>query len=362
MIQGFWSSFQTNVPMDMVLYLVILQCVALSWFIQDDTDREGLQYVLSAQIILLVLFWLVYGGYGKDSWDYLTWFDTFFVGNPPTKEWLFWATGASLSRWVPHPWSLKILSGLSVAVMCVCILGFVGRRDRRYAIIGFFVLVLTPSFFLLYGSAVRQGLAGGIALLGILCLYRGRYMLFILSVLVGIFLHQSSVVLSLAGALSMLGRKPAILLLAVSPFASFIAYHVGLVMGVNIESLVPYANKSEGQFHWAKFFMSYAIAVGMLCFAWKRGVKQERVIVAYASMVALSSLFLKFEVPYERLLLFSDLLLPMAVMAICTQITLTKRRVYMVWSAALIAGVVLWTHPCITNTIGYTGNLHGAWR
>ena len=65
---------------------------------------------------------------------------------------------------------------------------------------------------------------------------------------------------------------------------------------------------------------------------------------------------------YQRLLAYSDLLLPMAVIVICAQVTLTKRRVYMVWSAALIAGVVLWTRPSIINTIGYTGNLYGAWR
>ena len=149
----------TGIPPDMLLYLVMVQLLPLT--ILRQSGQKALMAsrdVAICQSGLIVLFLLVWGGYGKDSWTYLPGFD----GSPFAydHEWLFWIIGYGLNKIVYDPWPLKLICALGGGIMCYAIVSFFRDHDWRYSVAGLFALLLVPAFYLLMGSAIRQGLAG----------------------------------------------------------------------------------------------------------------------------------------------------------------------------------------------------------
>lgn len=106
---------------DMVLYLFLVQSLSVLAFYSVEQKIDVIcRYVLASQIVLIGLFYCVWGGYGVDSRDYLTGFD----GSPFVfgKEYLFWMVGYKLNKLFVDPWPLKLLSTLSVIILCLAIL------------------------------------------------------------------------------------------------------------------------------------------------------------------------------------------------------------------------------------------------
>lgn len=348
------SVLSTAAPVDLLAYLLLIQFLPLVLVVGARyTDKGIYRYVLTGQTGLIMVFFLAWSGYSKDSWDYLSG----FYGNPLDwdSEWLFWIIGSGLDRIVYDPWPLKIVSTLAAAIMCFAVIAFFVDRDWRYSIAGLFALLLTPSFFLLLGSAVRQGLAGAVVALGIVYLYRQRYDLFIVSAITAFFLHQYSVVLALAGVVSRLAPRTVWYLLCIAPFTSFVAAGLGELYGVNLDDHVPYSDKSEGQFHWAKFVVSYILAIGALFVTRSFETRERGIVTAYACIVAFSAMFLKYEVPFERLLGYSEMLLPIVAVVGLSAIRWIRERLLLLWGTATGAGLLLWSHPSMFRTLGYAG-------
>jgi len=340
-----------NIPLDMVAYLVVVQVVPLVGLMDEAQDNSELyRFVVICQSALIVLFLLVWGGYGKDSWEYLPGFD----GNPFTweKEWLFWIFGYVLNKLIHDPWPLKLISALGGGILCYAIVAFLRPSGWRYCVLGLFALLLMPGFYLLLGSAVRQGLAGALVILGLIALYHERYRTFAGVVVLAFFFHQASVLLAVAGVLSRLWSRGAPYALVAAPILGFLALWVGTVY-IEVGNYVPHTDKQEGMFYWEKFVVAYVLAFGAIYLARDADIPHRQIVAAYGYMVAASAFFVKYEVPFERLLGYSELLLPFVEAIAVSALTWHRWRLAGLWLAGLAAGVWLWSHPSIVETLGY---------
>jgi len=319
---------------------------------QECKDSERCRNIAIWQSMLIVCFLLVWGGYGKDSWEYLLGFD----GRPLAynKEWLFWITGYVLNKVVYDPWSLKIISAVGGLAMCYGIISFFRNYGWQYCVVGLFALLLVPAFYLLLGSAVRQGLAGAIIVIGIVNLYKGRYYVFAGSAFVALLLHRTSLIFAIAGGLSKFSIRSVPHVLLVVPILGLVAFWMGPLIGIDGTDYVPHAKKSEGDFHWTKFVMAYGLAfVGM--YKVRHAIKPfGEIVAAYGYMVAISAFFVTYEVPFERLLGYSELLLPFVAAIVIDSVSWKQSRIVGLWFVGLAAGLLLWSHPSIVETLGYT--------
>jgi hypothetical protein len=312
---------------------------------------ELYRYVIAFQVCLVILFWISWGGYSIDAWRYLSGFDR----NPfdSKKEYLFWITGHSLNTVVSDPWPVKIMSMIAVSIMCGGIISFFKGKALSLTVIGLYTLVLIPAFFLLFGNAIRQGLAAAIVLYGTVWLYKDKKWVFVLCTAISFFFHQTSLLIASA---VLLGKLPPIVVrhtLLFAPLSGFVLFYVLDQWKVNLDLFIPYAHKHEGVFHYGKFFVAYAIAWVLVTIGTRDESRDNRMLFSYAYMVALSSLLLKYEVPFERLLLYSDLFLPFAVPLVLLSSKTVDKLKATVWIAGFPVGLALWSHPSITGTLGF---------
>ncbi len=339
-------------PLDLILYLVLLQCLPAIVLIRTiKNNLELYRYVITFQVCLVILFWIAWGGYSVDAWRYLSGFDPnpfVFKG-----EQLFWIAGYSLHTLVLDPWPVKILSMIAVSIMCGAIILFFKGKALSLTVIGLYILVLVPAFFLLFGNAVRQGLAAAIVLYGTAWLYKDKKWGFILCTAISFFFHQTSLLVASA---VLLGKLPPVVVrytLLFAPLGSFVLFYLLDQVDVNLDTFIRYAHYHEGVFHYEKFVVAYAIAWLFVLIGTRCESRENRMLFSYAYMVALSSLLLKYEVPFERLLLYADLFLPFVVPLLLLSTKKVNKLQGTVWFLGLPIGLALWSHPSITGTLGF---------
>lgn len=340
-------------PIDLVAYLLLVQLLPLIglWKL-DSHDPTICRTVLVAQLVLIVVFFAVWGGYGKDSWEYLPGFDQRLA--EVDSDWLFWGLGIALNRVLYDPWPLKLVSVLIIAVLCSAILSYFGQRSHRCTIAALWALLLIPATFLLAGSAVRQGLAGALVIFGFVYPCRQRNALFAAAGVLAFLVHDFSVVLTAALAFARLSTLAVRYTLVLAPLLCVVGYWLGtIVPGLDLTELVPHADKSEGAYHWEKFFVAYAITITALILTDRKESGDKQLVAGYGYMVSASALFVIYEVPFERLLGFSELLLPFVAALVVDAIGWERRRLVCIWLAGTGAGILLWSHPSIVETLGY---------
>lgn len=348
---------ETSVPWDMVSYLALLQLLPALLLDETRSDARAMyRAIVASQCVLLLAFMFVWGGYGKDSWAYLPRFDALTEDDTRyDSDWLFWMAGVALAKVFHDPWPLKMLSTLGAAILCGAYFVYLKRIHAIYVIIALFVLAVTPAFYLLMGSAVRQGIAGALAVLALVLLLRERMLPFVMLSIAAFFVHQTSIVLVAACVASVFLRRYAPYVLIISPLLGYLFFTGGQLVGLDPASHVPYTEKSQGQFHLAKFVIAYAAALVGFVLTRKCSEKDKKLVGVYVYMVAFSAFFSQYEVASERLLGYSELLLPLVAALSVMGLAWPRWRLGVLWCGAFLAGFALWLHPSILETLGYAG-------
>ena len=300
---------------------------------------------------VLVIFFLVFGGYSIDAWRYLT----RFTHDPLSfaEEWLFWVVGHSLSELLPNPWPLRVLSAFAVGLWCLAVLRSTSSQQREVRLWALALIPLMPAFVFSLGNAVRQGLASVIILhAAIFLMDKKRWQFAFLSVL-GVLVHEVSIVFVAAVAAMRMPMSWARAFLLISPFVSFIAVWTFAKFDVDLASYVRYAGYDEGAFHYLKFAVYFSLANGLLFFSARRAESDHfhLMIKAFALTVGFASLLLVYEVPFERMVLYSDVLLPvMLAMSVVNLKLGVLGRTWLV-GGLLALGFAFWTSDSVQITL-----------
>ena len=342
-----------------ILFLLCFQCFGMvAIYRWNEVQLKERQLIVLTHGILLTLFFVAWGGYSLDAWRYLS----RFTHNPWgfNEEWLFWFSGHTLSLLVPDPWPLKILTGAGLTFFLWSIIRRYGIARTKETLIAFLLLPLLPAVYLTLGNSIRQGIASVVVVHGIIWLVRGRKRYFVLIGLVAALIHQYSLLLTLAAALSNLPRRVLYGLVLVAPFISFMCYVILGWFDIDLDLYVPYSFKENGVFHYLKFFFAY-IMVGILILIRHRSVGLDAetscLINIYIVIVIFSALILKYEVSFERVLLYSEVLLPLIIPTLIISRTWTHFQTTVVWLAGLVVGLGLWTHNSILRSFGVIAHL-----
>jgi len=334
-----------------VAILIALATLSLG---NQQIDTKWLTFIL---VLLLVGFFLVWGGYSIDAWRYLSRFSHNPLGFD--EEWLFWILGNSLSKVLVEPWPLKILGALSVASFAWAIIRWYSLARPMELFLSLAVLPLLPAFFLAIGNSIRQGIAATVVLHGIVWLSQGQRIPFVIMMIIAALFHQYSLIFSLAVILSammyMNWRWTTYLLLGVAPFLSFIVWGLMSLWEADLDQHVKYGGIQMGQFHYAKLILAYSLITIFLVVRKKVqvSVTVDRLIHTYIVMVGLSSLVLKYEVPFERLLLYSEFLLPFILPSLIVPFKGRRLIVNTMSIFCLVAAIVLWSNNSILRSLGY---------
>ncbi len=335
----------------MPVYLALCQVAALAAFVPRDPRAGLLRDVIFIQSTLLVGFFLVWGGYSIDAWSYLTGFD----GSPLVydKEWLFYAFGYLLNKVVVDPWPLRIISAFCVLLMVASILEYFGPARRRDVVIALFLLALLPAYFTMFGNAVRQGLAACIVVFALVRSLRGTNRWLFAAAVLGWFIHQPSLALLCAVLVARLDRRWLVAALLLAPLASVMLIGASGIAGFELGDYLPYASRSEGAFHWAKFGVAFVAALLALWASGKGPAGDCTLLRVFASMVTISACLAPFEVPFERLLAYAEVLVPLIGPAILARLRPQTQSMRWLWLPGLVAGLALWTHDSIRATLGF---------
>ena len=339
---------------DMTLYLLGVQALLMLflWPPVTTNDRCCQNYKTAAIVLAVPLatFWLVWGGYSVDAWRYLSGFDK----NPYDylNEQIFWITGHFIAQVVPDPWPLKILSALSILLLSLVYYRYFKPEHTRQLAFAGLLLLATPGFFLLTGNAVRQGLAGSVALLGIVLLWQQRKFRWVLLGLVALLIHKFSFVILLAAAVIRYAPRTVFWLWLLSPLASPMIKWITELAGFNLDQVIAYSAYSEGQYHWAKFAVTSLISTVVALSLWRGNVEQPDCRHLYLLLVALANVLLIYEVPYERLLLFSDFVAPLAISTVVFQYTMIRWQIAGAGVVVAACSWLLWNSHSISLTLG----------
>ena len=340
---------------DMLIYLGCTQLLLLSrwhFYITENTDRiNDNQIVFLLFSIATTLFWLVWGGYSVDAWRYLSRFDF----NPLhfQEERLFWTTGYLLNKLVPDPWPIKILSAISILVLTWSYFRYYSNAQRGELLIAYALLLATPAYFLLLGNTVRQGIAGCIEILGAVFFLQKRYWTWAVIAVAGYMLHQFGAIVALAVLISRLFSKYLLWIWIVSFLVSPVSTYVLHLFGFNLEELLRYGDYTEGQFHWAKAIVSFIITSFILfSFKFQPSVKIDFRHI-YIAINIISNTVLLYEVPFERLFLFSDLIAPLALGQVFARINFVKKYSFTLSLIVILFSVILWSNYSIVKSLGY---------
>ena len=340
---------------DMLIYLGCTQLLLLSrwrFHITENTDKiNDNQKVFLLFSIATTLFFLVWGGYSVDAWRYLSRFD--FTPSHFREEQLFWTTGYLLNKLVPDPWPIKILSTISVLILTWSYFRSCRSAERGELFIAYVLLLATPAYFLLLGNTVRQGMAGCIEILGATYFLQKRYWTWALIAVAGYMVHQFGVIVALAVLITRLFSKYLLLIWIGSFLVSPLSTYVLHLLGYNLGDLLRYGDYTEGQFHWAKAIVSFLIT-SFILFSFKSqppGKIDFRYI--YVALNIISNTVLLYEVPYERLFLFSDLIAPLALSQIFARIDFFEKHNLVFSLGALSFSIILWTNYSVIKSFGY---------
>lgn len=340
---------------DLVIYLGCTQLLLLSkWrlHISGSTDRiSDNRNVFLLFSAATALFWLVWGGYSVDAWRYLSRFD--FTPLHFKEEQLFWTTGYLLNNLVPDPWPIKILSTISILILTWSYFRYYSSAQQGELFIAYVLLLTTPAYFLLLGNTVRQGMAGCIEILGITFFLQKRYWTWALIAIAGYMVHQFGAIVALAVLITRLFSKYLLWIwigsFLVSPLSTYVLHY----LGYNLEDLLRYGDYTEGQFHWAKAIVGSFISAFILFSIKSQPALNIDFRHIYIVLNIISNTVLLYEVPYERLFLFSDLIAPIALAQIFARINFIKNYNLVFSLTALSFSIILWTNYSVVKSFGY---------
>lgn len=335
----------------MVAYLVLLQSASLVYLAsREDRDRL-LPAVVLVQALLMATFWLAWGGYSIDSWRYAWRFDQSPFSLHTDR--VFWIAGWLVQRVVDHPWALRILATFGVLLWIAGAWRYFGRENRRLVVLTCMAMPLVPVFFLGFGNAIRQALAAAVFLIGFALYRAGKGRLATAGWIVALLVHLPVVVLVIAAVAGRYAGRFAIAALVLLPFAGWAADWLASIYGFSLELLVHYSANEEGRFHALKYAVHIAVVVASLLLMRREVDRRNAWLVhSYCYSVAFSSFFLPYEVPFERLLLYAEIFLPLIAAMLFHAVLRTRPAALVGWGLATLAGIGLWTHPSIRSTIG----------
>ena len=338
---------------DLSIYLLCLQISLIIplWKVNKSEDNKEVLQVFFIFTIATTAFWLIWGGYGLDAWRYLSRFDHNPLGFE--EEQLFWIIGNYLGQVVNDPWPLKILSAFSILVLSLSYYLYYKDHHSKYLQLSYLLLLITPGFFLLMGNAVRQGIAGSIEILGAVFLFQGNYILWIILLFPGLLIHKYSVIVFISAIVSKLFKRYVIWIWLISMLFGYFLDNIAMLLGINIENYLDYISKSEGSFHYAKFAITTLISIAVVISIRLQSNLNFDFRHFYLILVSFSNCLLPYEVPYERILLFTDLVAPLAI----AQVFYCHIQKQFFYKAALLSsilfGLVLWSHKSILLSIGH---------
>lgn len=336
----------------LLAYLLLLQVASLVYLADRADSRRVATQVLIVQAMLMAGFWLAWGGYSIDSWRYAWRFgqDPFSLHT----DRVFWIAGWLVQRIVDYPWSLRVVSAAGVLLWFYAAWRYFRQGDRRLVVLAAMAMPLVPVFFLGFGNAIRQALAAAVFLVGFALFSDGRRRLAATGWILALLVHLPVVVLATAALAGRHAGRFAIPALVVLPIAGFAAHWLAAANGFSLELLVSYSANEEGRFHLLKYAVHLAVVVAALLLVRRQyGARHAWLVDSYCYAVAFSSFFLLYEVPFERLLLYAEIFLPL-IAALLFHAVLTSRAASVAgWGLATLAGIGLWAHPSIRSTIGW---------
>ena len=338
-----------------MIYLYLISLSALPYLLLFRQDcalhASRMRNLPFLSCLGLVSVYLVFGGYSIDTWRYLT----RFTHNPLgfDEEWLFWLIGNFLSETLPNPWPVKIISAIAVGLWVWAVIRAIGFRRTETLVFALALLPLIPAFFFTMGNAIRQGLASVIVLHAILFLLVKKRWQFGLVGAAGILVHLPSLVFVLASAGMRIPRKVLWAFLIVAPCVSFGVSFVLEFWQVNLADYIRYAHRDDGQLHYLKFAFYFLASIGLLIFSSKRPVPEYLIslINVFVITVGFALMLLRYEVPFERILLYADVLLPIIFAMVIVELKLGIKTKRFLWSGAVCAGLLLWTSGAVKHTL-----------
>lgn len=340
---------------DLLIYLGCTQILLLSKL--DLSTRREIGHVVDGRSIFFVfcitaaIFWLVWGGYSVDAWRYLSRFD--FNPLQFREEQLFWIGGYLLNKLVPDPWPLKILSAFSVLILIWAYHIYFKTTQKNELILAYALLLATPGFFLLLGNTVRQGLAGSIEILGAIFFLQRKYWTWALIAVVGYLVHQFAVIVAIAVLIARPLKQHILWLWVASLIVSPVSTYVLELFGYSLEQILRYGDHTEGQFHWAKVLMSGTLTAFILYSFRLQPASNIDIRHLYVSLSIISNTILLYEVPYERLFLFSDLIAPLALGQVIAKTKFVEKHSLLFVLVLLSFSLILWTNYSIVKSFGY---------
>jgi len=339
---------------DLVLYLGIVQASLLWWYARQTPAQESSAgHPLSPAIVPIVavtVFWLVWGGYGIDAWRTLARFDNtprLAEGEP-----LFWFTGHLLGTLVADPWPFKIFSAAGALILIVAYA--VAPGNRHTLPLSLLLLLAVPGFMLLYGNAVRQGVAGSLVVLAFAIWLCEKRALSALVALLAIAVHSMAVIPICALAAAAWLRKWFLAVFVASYFFHPVATLVTGWAGIDPGSFIRYANFTEGNFHFVKVGVAGMLASATILSLYRHPDYRLCSRNAYVFLVAICNCLLFYEVPFERALLFADLVLPLAAAEVIDKECRVRSHRLIIASAFSVAAVLVWSSAAVTRSLGYS--------
>ena len=338
---------------DFVLYLLSVQTILFVIIFSSESRILFLRSAKNVSLVfasLLSIFWFVWGGYSVDAWNYLTMANRNYFRLED--EALFWLFLGFLSRIVSDPWPLKLISVLISGILCSAYYLYLREKEGHYLAIAYILVLMTPGYFLLTGNVVRQGIAGSLGVFAIILFINEHYKKWFLLLLVGTLIHQFSLVVFLSAYLCKFVRKHLLWIWILSPFVGITAKPITAWLGYDLGKIIRYADHSEGLFHWEKFFISSTIAaIFLISLKIKPSTTIDfRHIVVF--LYSISNIFVAFEVPFERSLLFVDFMIPLAFVVLFTGLQIS--RFFQLVSMCILCSlsVLLWSNISIVKTLG----------
>ena len=343
-----------SLPIALYLYitfLFVLGLALINYSAQNDRGEKYFCFLLGTQFTVLIAFYLLFGGYSIDAWRYLT----RFTHNPFSfeTEWIFWIVGNFLSSNFPNPWPLKLLMALSITIWGFAIFRMFGSDRKEEKVWAFLIVPLMPAFFFAMGNAIRQGLAAALILHAVIYLLSRKRLQFWTISATAILIHQVSIILVVAASLIRAPRKIVWAIFLIAPFVSYFLSFGLEQFDINLSDYVRYSTRDEGQFHYVKFFVYYGIAGILLVMTSRQSslVPVKLLSNVFVLMVSFSACMLNYEVPFERLILFADVLLPIIFGFLVVHLNFGIGIKYCLWVGILFLGLLLWTSGSVQHTL-----------
>ncbi len=362
------SEISFQLPVDMFIYQGAFICLGLYHFFNtDQRDYQVSRGIIAVQVALACLFFLTYSGFSADAGVYQDYFE-YYLFYPITesvflfKQFLFFGPGSILAERFYAPWPLKILSALGILLFSLSLFQLFRGRNERLLTLALALMLLTPGVVYLFGNGIRQAYACVWMFLGISEFFNRRWIRTACFVILGIAFHISSGIAMLAALLIGLAPKTILALgLVLSPL---IGYCVFLIYGLDGPGglHLNYQANSEGEFHWLRLAFSYGLAWLVLAhLKGKTAGIESRILSIFVATVIVASAFLVWEVPASRILLQSDLFLPV-VGAFFIQryhylISSRPRMILLTSFVVIVAGWSFLTLPSTIITLGFWESL-----